>query len=354
MIYRLAIWGLMFMLSLPAVAQLSSKRCKWVTITDEAITLDTLTIQPSSIQVFDAKGRMLRYTYNINTNQLIFEKTTKKSVLTDHPVVVDSSIADTVQVNISDIEPYRPDSVRVCYRVLPLNLSQLQYKRDIRKLEMSAFEQNYLYEDFSEREQLFSTPGLNKTGNISRGVSFGNTQNVFVNSSLNLQLEGKLSDEIGITAAITDQNIPFQPEGNTQQLQEFDRVYITLDHRLWSLTGGDVILRNKPGHFLKFYKNVQGGALEVKLGDDLKRNSITSVAGAVSKGKFASMPVTPIESVQGPYRLQGPNGERFIIIIANSERVYLDGKLLTRGFDYDYVIDYNQAEITFTPKHVIT
>ncbi|MDX5442804.1 MAG: hypothetical protein LPJ89_03375, partial [Hymenobacteraceae bacterium] len=78
MIYRLAIWGLMFMLSLPAVAQLSSKRCKWVTITDEAITLDTLTIQPSSIQVFDAKGRMLRYTYNINTNQLIFEKTAKK------------------------------------------------------------------------------------------------------------------------------------------------------------------------------------------------------------------------------------------------------------------------------------
>ncbi|HEX8656168.1 MAG TPA: hypothetical protein VF690_01465, partial [Hymenobacter sp.] len=34
--------------------------------------------------------------------------------------------------------------------------------------------------------------------------------------------------------------------------------------------------------------------------------------------------------------------------------VYLDGRLQTRGFDADYTIDYNLAEVTFTPRHLIT
>ncbi|HSI89976.1 MAG TPA: hypothetical protein VK927_02620, partial [Adhaeribacter sp.] len=198
------------------------------------------------------------------------------------------------------------------------------------------------------------TPGLNKSGSYSRGISFGNTQNVFVNSALNLQLEGKLSEEINIIASVTDQNIPFQPEGNTQQLQEFDRVFITLQHRRWALTGGDIVLRNRPSNFLRFYKNVQGGALEVKSEPHPDKGYNTSVAASLAKGKFASQIITQIESVQGPYRLTGQGGDKFIIVLANSERVYLDGRLLQRGFDFDYVIDYNQAEITFMPKHLIT
>ncbi|GAC1604669.1 MAG: hypothetical protein NVS3B25_33960 [Hymenobacter sp.] len=82
--------------------------------------------------------------------------------------------------------------------------------------------------------------------------------------------------------------------------------------------------------------------------------SSTAVAGGVAKGKFASLDVAPIDNVQGPYRLSGPNGEQFIIVLANSEKVYLDGRLLTRGFDADYTVDYNLAEVTFTPRHLIT
>ncbi|MCQ4878626.1 hypothetical protein NE658_14150, partial [Ruminococcus bicirculans] len=72
-----------------------------------------------------------------------------------------------------------------------------------------------------QREELFATPGINKTGVISRGISAGNNQSVFVNSTLNLQLDGKLTDNLTLMAVISDQNIPFQPDGNTQQLQQF-------------------------------------------------------------------------------------------------------------------------------------
>ncbi|UOQ78106.1 hypothetical protein MUN84_05730 [Hymenobacter sp. 5516J-16] len=165
--------------------------------------------------------------------------------------------------------PGSPDSVLVCYRVLPVQLAAPRSLRPARLMDSVDFWRRPSVmglEDFAVKEQILSTPGINKTGNLSRGVSFGNAQNVFVNSSLNLQLEGRLTDQITLTAAISDQNVPFQPEGNTQQLQEFDRIYITLTHPRWNLTAGDVVLRNKPDYFLRFYKNIQGAALETNFG----------------------------------------------------------------------------------------
>ena len=74
----------------------------------------------------------------------------------------------------------------------------------------------------------------------------------------------------------------------------------------------------------------------------------------MAKGKFYSYFLDVQEGVQGPYRLTGPNNESFIIILVNSEKIFLDGRLLQRGFDYDYIIDYNTAEITFNNTLLIT
>ncbi|RYU78010.1 hypothetical protein [Hymenobacter persicinus] len=319
----------------------SSRRCRWVRLAPGRDTTsfalpDTLTVVPTSVNV---DGRSLAY--DARTDQYRYVQPGRR-LPSPEPGQPDLILAPG------------PDSVLVCYRVLPVQLTAARYRRPRSLMDSLGFTRRLLqYDDFAVKEQILSTPGISKTGNLSRGVSFGNTQNVFVNSSLNLQLEGKLTDKINLTAAISDQNVPFQPEGNTQQLQEFDRIYITLSHPNWNLTAGDVVLRNKPDYFLRFYKNVQGAAAEVNLGAPRRRSS-SVVAAGVAKGKFASIDIPSLENVQGPYRLRGPNGEQFIIVLANSERVYLDGRLMTRGFDFDYVIDYNQAEVTFSPKHLIT
>ncbi len=392
----------------------STRRCRYVRLTPGRDTTtftlsDTLTVVPSSVA---ADGRAVAY--DARTDQYRWIR----------PAPRDSS-----GVPLSD-------SLLLCYRVLPLRLSAARFRRPRSLMDSLSFQRGPMrFEDFSVKEQILSTPGINKTGNLARGISFGNTQNVFVNSALNLQLEGKLAENINLTAAISDQSVPFQPEGNTQQLQQFDRIFITLTNPNWNLTAGDVVLRNKPDYFLRYYKNIQGAAAEANFGPPivglaglgaapgvsntvflngpagqvpsglpgqfpsgpspatlnppaisqpqltdpnrqvpsgdgapvtgttvsssgvrkgLVWRSSTSAAGGVAKGKFASTDVAPIENVQGPYRLSGPNGEQFIIVLANSERVYLDGRLQTRGFDADYIIDYNLAEVTFTPRHLIT
>jgi len=259
-----------------------------------------------------------------------------------------------------------PDSVQICYRLLPVLLSKPLSRRSQTQYDSGAY--STVTSDMTRpisigvplREQLFNVQGLQKNGSLTRGIAFGNRQDVVVQSALNLQLEGNISDDLHLTAVLTDQNVPFQPEGNTLQVRQFDRVLMKLRHKMATLTVGDVVLQNQrqsPSHFLKFYKNILGGIVET---DYVTRDSIGRVraqskaAVGVAKGRFVSQIIEVQEGVLGPYRLRGPDGERFVVILANSERIFLDNQLLVRGFNYDYVIDYNTGEITFTNRVVIT
>lgn len=200
----------------------------------------------------------------------------------------------------------------------------------------------------------WSKSSLEKSGSISRGISFGNSQDLSVSSNLNLQLSGKLSDEIQILAAITDQNIPIQAEGNTQQLQDFDQVFIQFFTNKHKLIAGDYVITEKDRQFLRYNKKAQG--LSYQFTDAFSKDKKLSgrLSGAASRGKFARHTLAQQEGNQGPYRLLGADNELFIIILSGTERVFIDGELLTRGVENDYIIDYNTAEIIFMPKRLIT
>lgn len=200
-----------------------------------------------------------------------------------------------------------------------------------------------------DKESPVPFAGLNTQGNIIRGVTVGNNQDAVLNSVLDLKIEGKLSSKVTLKAHINDTNIPIQESGYSQDLKDLDRVFIEMQGPKWNIKAGDVFLENKQTHFMNFNKKVAGVSLETKLD-----STHIFTSGALVKGRFTTQKFQGQEANQGPYKLTGKVGEAYIFIITGSEKVFINGIKQTRGENKDYVIDYNTAEVTFTPTKPIT
>lgn len=258
--------------------------------------------------------------------------------------------------------------LRVQYRQLPFNLEAPVTRLDTAAIRRASRSNDidFDYSPYEPERNPWESAGLNTSGAYTRGLSFGNSQNLVFNSNLNLQLAGKLGNDLEIQGVLSDNSIPLQPDGTTRQLQEFDRIFIKIKRKNASLIAGDFDLaKPSDGYFANYFKRLQGGAAELKLSEfkpqgaglknKLASDSLTlRFAAAVSKGKFSRQIINGQEGNQGPYRLQGAEGERFIIVLAGTEKVFIDGQLLRRGLSDDYTVDYNLGEISFTPRRLIT
>ena len=248
-----------------------------------------------------------------------------------------------------------PDSLLLHYQTLPYDLGRQLTLFD--SSELTRVEGGILHSIRPESGYSLPTDnsGLKYSGDFSRGISLGNNQNLSLNSGLHLQMNGLIGDGIRLRAAITDENLPIQPEGNTQQLREFDRIYIQIEKDYSQLTLGDYRLQALPeSYFMRFDKKLEGASYSQSFRLGEKASGKLRASAAVNRGKFARYSFNGQEGNQGPYRLQGANGESFVIVLSGTERIYLDGQLLTRGAEADYVIDYNRGEITFTHRRLIT
>ncbi len=323
---------IIFLLSAYKTQAQSNLTTKTIALDSTSVRVDSLSLIPGTVRIFDSKGKKI----DSSKFSIDYAKGT---------------------INISAELLKNNDSLKIIYRYFPLDLSAEHYHKKISGSQstsdsVTAF---YYVPKAKSRVDPLNMEGFQKSGSISRAVSAGNSQNLSVASDMNLQLSGKITPALQLTAVITDNNIPIQPDGNTQELQDFDKVFIRLDHKNGSLTAGDFVLKKPDSYFLNYNKKSQGAMAETgfKTGRN-KAGIIAYAALALSRGNYNRYKFNGIEGNQGPYKLQGANFERYIVILSGSEKVYMDGKLLKRGESNDYVINYNTAEITFMPRILVT
>lgn len=299
-------------------------------VTGDTVYLDSVSINPAFFEMFDAN---------------------KKRIDTDQ-YTVDFSEAKCWFYNR---ERYKGSFISVTYLPFP----------DFMTRYYTAFDKSLIVEQTTDESRLYSNQsnlgkknvkpfdGLYTSGSLSRGVTVGNNQDAVVNSNFNLQIEGQLSEKVGIRASITDNEIPLQSGGFTQRLDEFDRVFIELFSDKWSLTAGDVDLINTDSYLMRFQKKISGVLVKANLDHGAGQTEFFA-SGALVKGKFHSYKFNGSDGNQGPYKILGPENQQFAIMISGSERVFANGVLLKRGENFDYIIDYNTGEISFTTLYTVT
>ena len=298
--------------------------------THDSIQLDSVSIAP-----VDFKLESLQ---NTTIDSALYEINFAKSIL-----ILDSKLIA------------EHDSLKVSYRKYPEFLTKTYRGLDERLIMDSSGNVDNLYQLQQEEQTQAFTPfeGLNTSGSISRAVSVGNNQNAVVRSELDLQISGKISENVTLKASIQDDNAPSQSGGYTQQLDEFDQIFIELESDKWRIRAGDIDLVENQSFFASYTKRVQGLFLSANVGNAERQTEIYT-AGALVRGVFTRSELTAQEGNQGPYKLRGQNGELYVLIVSGSESVFVNGRRLSRGENEDYIIDYNAGEIIFNSTFPIT
>jgi hypothetical protein len=236
MLKLFTLWAGCLLLLVSKVNGQSMFRVKTISVSADTVVLDTLSIVPESIKISAPdSSTVAASSYKIDAGKAILIWISKPAFA----------------------------SVNISYRTFPLLFSKKYFNRSRDLITEEAID-NTAYNKKKEPEEntntLFSLEGLNKSGSISRSVGVGNNHDLALNSNMTLQLSGKITEDLEILAAISDDNIPIQPEGNTQQINDFDKVFIQLKRKNTVLTGGDFEIRRPDSYFMNFFKRTQGAS----------------------------------------------------------------------------------------------
>ncbi|MBN1693779.1 hypothetical protein JW879_00075 [candidate division WOR-3 bacterium] len=154
-----------------------------------------------------------------------------------------------------------------------------------------------------------------------------------ISQSLWMKIGGR-AGQFDVSGVLSDENIP--QGAVSQSLREIDEIFIEANSDDLSLRMGDIITTEE-----EVDKKLLGFSFDWR--------ELSGVAG-VSKAKYGKITFKTVENKQGPYKITPEEGISGISIIRGSEQVWLNGELLNRGSEKDYIINYLESSLTFTPS----
>lgn len=190
---------------------------------------------------------------------------------------------------------------------------------------------------------------LRLSGSKTVGVNGGSNKDIGLDQSLRVTMVGKVAKDLEVNAFLTDDNLPVQPEGNTEELKYLDKISVGVKAKHTAVQLGDFTSALSSSQFSSFRRELRGVAASVDV-----RGQSFNAAGGVAKGRFKTATFVGKEGMQGPYELLPARRFNAVIILAGTERVYFNGRMLKRGSENDYTIDYNRGSVTFMERVVVT
>lgn len=246
-------------------------------------------------------------------------------------------------------------AVRIQYRFLPLGIPAHLQRRALPSPGEEIIAPTATGSATEYPADLSTEQSLQVAGAKTIGVRFGAGRDPSVDQALHVQLQGTLAGDVEVSATLSDQSTPIQPQGTTQELRDIDRVVIELKRRESHLSVGDCAVATEGFRFLNLERKMQGIAGTLVHGE-----WAGDVAAASTRGTFVSVEFAGTDGAQGPYSLARHLSEvsatsaGVITILAGTERIWVDGSVAERGSDKDYVIDYDTGDVTFTERLPIT
>jgi len=243
-----------------------------------------------------------------------------------------------------------PAEISISYQSIEIDIPSYYFKRkmSLDSQDRIDSEQARTFADEKRSRKLDDGSKLRIFGSKSVGVTTGNVSAFELNQTMNIQIEGQLEDNVIVRGVLSDQSRP-DIGGVSTTIGEVDKIALTVESEKFQGTIGDISISRNLGQTASLNKTMKGARAIV----DFDRYRAEAVAGGI-KSKHQTVKLNGREGVLGPYTLRSSSTSESSSILPGTERIWLDGILMERGADTDYVVDYLLGKLTFNPTVTIT
>lgn len=191
-----------------------------------------------------------------------------------------------------------------------------------------------------KKSPLFTEDGdLQISGSKTFAVTFSEADAFDLKQTLYVNLNGELARNVNIAAQLSDSQSKLTPEGDSKELSSLDKVFIRVYGKQYELAMGDLTWQFEGTQYINYQTNIEG------INAWYKNRHFAQAGYTAASGKPAFLTLAIIDGKQGPYYLKPSGFQSTYIIVAGSEQIYRDGRLLERG--QDYYIDYSDGSVMF-------